>query len=178
MPLLCPLDGLEKNHQIVICDSEISMQAHKYLFHFGNNAYLKAGTEDIFDAVASVIDHCNSESSCSSGHSIAFEKIHLSLKWENMLRVCLWSKATPTIGDAFTLLRNAGISSEELQPFKTSADVNDIFPWLYYGKKFDVLKKICHSAKKQAEIHIKSHSVRVNCHLVAEETRQIVASSL
>lgn len=172
MPLLCPIDSTKENHELVICDSDLSQQAHKELFHFSDNVYLVTETyADVFDAISGIAASCNAApENCPS-------KIHIALMWENLLKVCSWKATKPLTGDVFTLLRNAGIKSEELQPFKT-ADINDIFPWLYYGKRFDILRKICHASKRQMEGHLKNHSIRVDCHLIAEDTKRIVASSL
>lgn len=172
MPLLSPLDNLKNNHEVVICDSELSRQAHKELFHFKDDVYIIADNESgVFDAVVNIATTCNSaEEACLS-------RIHLVLGWENILKISAWKAAKPAPGDAFLVLKNAGVSSQELQPFKT-ADINDMFPWLYYGKRFDVLRKVCHAAKRQLEGHLKSHSIRVDSHLIADDTKRIVASSL
>ncbi|MBI3592515.1 MAG: hypothetical protein HY099_03405 [Nitrospirae bacterium] len=172
MPLLCPIDNLKDSHEMVICDSELSQQAHQQLFRFSDEVYVVANTKaDVFDAISSAV------SSCNSTPEAILSKIHIALCWENLLKVSLWKAARPAIGDVFTLLRKAGIGSEELQPYKT-ADINDMFPWLYYGKRFEILRRVCHSAKKQMEGRLKNHSIRVDCHLIAEDTERIVASSL
>lgn len=172
MPLLCPIDNLKDNHELIVCDSEVAKQAHKELFRYNDNVYVTINeSENIFDIISNIVNSCNSESqTCPS-------KIHIVLNWTNLLQVSLWQAKKPTTGDAFTVLKNAGVGSHELQPFKTS-DINDIFPWLYYGKRFDILRKLCHKAKKQMEGHLKDHSIRVDCHLIAEDTRKVVASSL
>lgn len=172
MSLLCPIDNLRENHEIIICDSAVAKQAHKELFRYNDNVYITADeTENIFNLISNIVNSCNAESLlCPS-------KIHLVLNWLNLLQVSLWQAKKPTAGDAFTVLKNAGISSQEFQPFKNS-DVNDIFPCFYYGKRFDILRKVCHKAKKQVEGHLKNHAIRVDCHLIAEDTKRIVASSL
>ncbi|BCB97339.1 hypothetical protein JZK55_22610 [Dissulfurispira thermophila] len=172
MSLLCLIDNLNENHEIIICDSAVAKHAHKELFRYKDNAYVTVdNTENVFDAISNTVNLCNAESnSCPS-------KIHLVLNWLNLLKVSLWRAEKPTQGDIFTLLKNIGVGSHELQPFRTS-DLNDIFPWLYYGKRFDILRKLCHKAKKQMETHLKNHSIRVDCHLIAEDTKRIVASSL
>jgi hypothetical protein len=104
-------------------------------------------------------------------------RIHMVLGWENILRVSSWKSTRPAASDAFILLRNSGIGSYELQPFKTS-DVNDLLPWLYYGKRLDILRRICHTAKKQLENHLQSRIIRVDSHLIADDTKRIIASSL
>jgi hypothetical protein len=172
MPFLCPIDNLKENHELILCDSAVAKQAHKELFRYKDDVYVTVdNTENVFDAISNTVNSCNAESnSCPS-------KIHLVLNWLNLLQVSLWKAKKPAAGDVFTLLRKAGIGSEELQPYKT-ADINDMFPWLYYGKRFDILRRICHSAKKQVESHLKNHSIRVDCHLIAEDAKKIVASSL
>jgi len=69
------------------------------------------------------------------------------------------------------------VKEEELRPFSHS-DINDIFPWLYYSNRFDILRKICNAAKSRIESKIDSRKVLVYCHLVSEGTNKIVASSL
>lgn len=172
MPLLCPIDNLKENHEIIICDSVVAKQAHKELFRYSDDVYVTINeSENIFDVISSIINSCNAGSqSCPS-------RIHLVLNWLNLLRVSMWQAKKPATWDAFTMLKNAGVGSNELQPFKT-ADIDDIFPWLYYGKRFDILRKLCHKAKKQTEAHLKNHSVRIDCHLIAEDTKRVVASSL
>ncbi|MFZ3122467.1 MAG: hypothetical protein WA104_03755 [Thermodesulfovibrionales bacterium] len=159
-----------KNAELVICDSETASQAHKELFRSTDNKHI------ILDNAASILDSLSHIINvyCSS-HSL--QKIHLVMGWSNILQVSLWKTAKPAVGDIFTLLRNEGISSEELKMLKASA-IDDIFPWLYYGKRFGVLRKICHIAKRKAEDSFKGHSITVDCHIIAEDTKKIVASSL
>ncbi|MBI5212853.1 MAG: hypothetical protein HY957_05705 [Nitrospirae bacterium] len=170
MSVLCPIDNLKDNNKLIICDSALAKQAHKELFRYGDDVYVTGDAGAIFGAVSGVVESCNSGATRTA-------KIHLVLNWQNLLQVSLWRPKKPETGDVFTLLKNTGIGSKEIQPFKAS-DINDMFPWLYYGKRFDILRKLCHRAKKQMEDHLKNHSIRVDCHLIAEDTKKIVASSL
>jgi len=173
MSLLFPAEKFKENKELIICDSEEAKLAHRELFSFSDDAYIKTdGTVNIFDAISGVISACNSSPVCPG-------KIHIVLNWPNLLQISLWKAAKPLTGDVFTLLRNEGIGSQELQPFKNS-DINDIFPWLYYGKRFDILKKVCHIAKRKIENNLKGNGqlIRVTCHIIAEDTKKIVASSL
>lgn len=172
MPLLCSIDGLNNSHELVICDSELSRQAHKELFRFSDDVYMVAGNgTDAFNAITGAV------ASCNAAPSVRPSKIHIVFCWENLLKISLWKPVKPTAVDVFTILKNTGLSSQDLQPFK-NADVNDLFPWLYYAKRFDVLRKTCHTTKKQVESRLKDHTIRVDCHLIAEDTKRIVASSL
>ena len=116
-------------------------------------------------------------SSMHTAYHPPYAKIHLVMGWPNILQISLWKTAKPAVGDIFTLLRNEGISSEELKPFKAS-DINDIFPWLYYGKRFDILRRLCHIARRKVEDNFKKYSIAVECHIIAEDTKKIVASTL
>jgi hypothetical protein len=172
MPLLCPIENLKGSRELVICDGESSRASHKELYKFSEEAYIVAGELDnVFDVIAGAVDTFNTAN--GTGPS----KIHLVLGWENILRVSFWKSERPAAGDAFIILKNAGVSQQDLEPFKT-ADINDLFPWLYYGKQFQVLRKVCHSCKKQFERHLKDKAIRVDCHLVADVSTRIVASSL
>ena len=159
-----------KNAELVICDSETASQAHKELFRSGDIQYI------ISDKAASLLDYLSHiiNTYCLSS---PLRKIHLVMGWPNILQISLLKASKPSAGDVFTLLRNEGISSEELKPFKAS-DINDLFPWLYYGKRFDILRRLCHIAKRKVENNFKKYSIAVECHIIAEDTKKIVASSL
>lgn len=162
---------VENSKEIIICDSEDARKAHKELFRLDDNLYITTnGTGGILNAVLSVVDSCNSVS------SLCPAKIHIVVNWMNLLRVSLWKNDINT-GDMFMLLKNSGIDSQELQPFKNS-DLNDIFHSFYYAKRFDILRRLCHLERKQTESQFKSQPVRVICHIISEETKRIVASSL
>lgn len=172
MPLLCPIEKLKESRELVICDSESSRLAHRELYHFSDEVYILAGDQDnVFDTILGMVNAFNETP--ATGPS----RIHIVLGWENMLRVSSWKLIRPALGDAFILLKNSGVSTQELQPFKT-ADINDLYPWLYYGKRIDVLRKICHTAKRQMESRLKNRTIRVDGHLMANDTKRIVASSL
>ncbi len=173
MPLLCPVDSFDGRNEIVICDSETAKSAHMELFRFNEDVYITANNNSpsLFDMIYGIVDRCNSE----SGECPA--KVHLVVNWCNLLRVSIWKSLKLTTGDVFTILKSAGASAGDLQPFK-NADVNDIFPSFYYSKKFDIFRRLCHKAKKQVEEHLKTNTIRIDCHLVAEDTARIVASSL
>lgn len=171
MSILLPIENIRDNIELIYCDSEAAEQAHKELFRFSDSAYITTGkAANVFAAVSNIITTCNSSAACPV-------KIHIVLNWTNLLQVSLWQAASPMIGDVFTLLKNNGLGPQELQPFKAS-DINDIFPWLYYGKRFDVLRKVCRVAKRKIESNFKNQIIRVDCHIVAEDTKKIVASSL
>jgi hypothetical protein len=159
-----------KNAELVICDSETASQAYRELFRSGDIQYI------IPDKAASLLDYLSHiiNTYCLSS---PLRKIHLVMDWPNILQISLLKASRPSAGDVFTLLRNEGISSEELKPFKAS-DINDLFPWLYYGKRFDILIRLCHIAKRKVEDNFKKYYIAVECHIVAEDTKKIVASSL
>ena len=159
-----------KNAELVICDSETASQVHMELFRSGDIQYI------ISDKAAGLLDYLSHiiNAYCLSS---PLRKIHLVMGWPNILQISLFKASRPSAGDVFTLLRNEGISSEELKPFKAS-DINDIFPWLYYGKRFDILRRLCHIAKRKVEDNFKKYSIAVECHIIAEDTKKIVASSL
>jgi len=165
--------------EVVICDSKAAMEAHKDLFRFSQNAYLavfetadnSAGHScDVFPAVTRLIDTCNLAPFCPS-------RIHLVAGWENILKVAAWKAELTSAGDALIFLKNAGLAESDLTPFAGSP-VSDLFPYLYYGKQLNVIKKICMMARKQIESHLKKGGVRADCHMIAEDAPRIFASSL
>jgi hypothetical protein len=104
-------------------------------------------------------------------------KLHISAGWENILKIAIWTSDRPLIHEVIALIKKSGVSEEDLGPFN-EADINDIFPWLYYSNRFDVLRKICNAAKSRIESKINSKKVLIYCHLVSDDTGKIVASSL
>lgn len=168
--------------EIVICDSLGAMQAHKERFRFSQNAYINACEDaaaqpasggcfcNVFPIVAKIIDTCNALDYCPS-------RIHLAMGWENILRVAVWKQDFESIWDVFIVLKKAGLAEACLTPFANSP-VSDLFPFLYYKKEFDVLKRVCIITKKQIEARLKAKDVRVGCHLMPEDAAEIVASNL
>ncbi|HET6513657.1 MAG TPA: hypothetical protein VFG09_00705 [Thermodesulfovibrionales bacterium] len=151
------MESLER----VIVSSEVSRRAHRELYHCAEEAY-RMVNGDILEAV--------------KDFSGDFRRLHIASTWKDLLKLVSWT-SDPRIGDLFLILKNIGVKTEELLPFRES-DIGDIFPWLYYGKRFDALRKLCQIAKTNAERHLKNRDTRVYTHLVAEDLGNIVASSL
>lgn len=147
--------------EIVIVSNETSLRAHKDIFKFDEDSYIAPGG-DLLEFIAAFEGSVN--------------RLHIASTWIDFIKLVLW-KPAPKKGDLFLLLRDMGIGPDELRPFRDSG-MGDIFPWLYYGRRFDVLKKICLQAKTSAEKRMKNKDIRVHCHLVSEDTNRIVASSL
>ncbi|HTZ17617.1 MAG TPA: hypothetical protein VMB78_04180 [Dissulfurispiraceae bacterium] len=161
--------------EIVLCDSGAAMQAHRELFRFSRNAYLPVYESDgnACDALPSLqklVEACNASPACPA-------RIHVAAGWENILRVAAWKADLASVNDIFIVLRNAGVMESELKPFAGS-QVADLFPFFYYGKRLDVLKRLCRIACRQIESRIRMGGVRADCHLILEDAPRIVASSL
>lgn len=147
----------------VISENDICKEAHRQLFRFDEKIYTVTN--------GSVRDEI--EDRIKAGAL----RLHLTGTWPWMLKIALQKDDKPERGDVFYLLKLLGLNDEELQPF-ASADINDIFYSLYYGKRFDILRRLCHRAKKEVEKSVNNPSITIHCHLVAPEITQIVASSL
>ena len=149
--------------EIVIFQDEISKASHKALFSLDDVCYTQS-SRNILDTILEV-------------SQAGLTKLHISAGWENILKIAVWTCDRPLIHEVLALMKKTGLKEEELSPFKHS-DISDIFPWLYYGNRFDILRKICNAAKSRIESRIDSRKVMVYCHLAAEGTNKIVASSL
>jgi hypothetical protein len=145
----------------VFASSPASKDAHRNLYHFSESSYIIPG-KDLIESIITFKED--------------FSRLHIVSPWMNMVMLAL-GQAKPQRGDMFLLLRRAGIKAEELVPFRES-ELGDIFPWLYYGRRFDVLRRICQAAKVNAERYLRNNNVRVHCHLVVEDIPEIIASSL
>lgn len=147
--------------EVVLASNKTCRDAHRALYHFTEDHYVIV-EEDLLKAIASVTEDKH--------------RVHITGPWADIIRIATW-KSKPGRGDVLLLLRNSGIEGEELIPFR-NAESGDIFPWLYYGRKVDVLRRICRSAKANAEKHLKNGEAKIYCHLISEDTKSIVASSL
>jgi len=149
--------------EIVIFEDECSRESHKALFFLDDVCY-KRNDKNIINTILEAAQ-------------AGLSKLHISAGWENILKIAVWRCDRPLIHEVLALIRKTGVKEEELRPFSKS-DINDIFPWLYYSNRFDILRKICNAAKSRIESNIDSRKVLVYCHLVPEGTKRIVASSL
>ncbi len=154
-------DSMPCRTELVLASDETARLAHKELYHLHDDLY-RIVEDDLLGVIAALEGE--------------MKRLHMSLNWDDILKLATW-RASPSMGDVFFLLKNAGIGAEELLPFRNS-DVTDLFPWLYYGKRLDVLRKVCRVAKANAEKRIKNRDTRVYCHLSLVDTNRIVASSL
>jgi len=160
------LSDRDKNsffREIVIFQDEISRKSHKALFSLDDACY-KQSCINIVDSVLEAAQN-------------GLSKLHIAAEWENILKIAVWTSDSLLIHDVISLIKKCGVKEEELLPFKHS-DINDIFPWLYYSNRTDILRKICGAAKTRIESRIDSRKVLVYCHLVSKETEKIIASSL
>lgn len=149
--------------EVVISPNELSARAHKELYAFQDARYIMSGA----DLLASIL------STAEQGA----DRLHISVDWENLLKIALWSSARPLLFDVIHLLKKSGAGETELQPFM-KAEISDLLPWLYYGRKFDILRRICQAAKTKAEAKANRKGLHIYCHLVSDESRSIIASSL
>lgn len=149
--------------EMVLVQQEVSKKVHQELFSFDDSRYVVAGN-DILESILSLAEQ-------------GVDKIHITADWKHLLMIALWVPSQPPIFEVINLLKKHGSSDDELAPFMT-ADINDLFPWLYYGNKFDMLRKICNAAKAKAESQIRRKHLHIICHIVSEESARIVASSL
>lgn len=149
--------------EIVVFQDENSRKSHKILFSLDDSCY-KQSCNDILGTIVDVAQ-------------AGLSKLHITAGWENILKIAVWTCDKPLIHEVIALIRKTGVSEEDLRPFN-EADINDIFPWLYYSNRFDILRKICTAAKSRIESKVDSRKALIYCHLVSEETGKIVASSL
>lgn len=166
----CPIENFREDQIFILCDSDKSKIAHQELFRYKDDLYRILEKEKAFNQTKEIIDLFNSNNYSNP------VKIHIVFNWSNIFKILLWRFEYPS-GDIFLALRNFGLKSEELSLFK-NCDIGDIFFYLYYGKRFEILRKVCHGAKRQIERHLRNNFVKVDAHLVAEDTGRIVASSL
>jgi len=150
-------------HEMVIAEDDLAREAHKSLFHFNDENYLSGDNGNIFSILENIIKK-------------GALKVHLVGSWSWILRFATGSLQLKR-GEVFYILKSCGLTEDELKPFRDS-DIEDIFHFLYYGRRFEVLRKLCHKTKSRTEKSINHEGVRVYCHIVSAISKQIVASSL
>ncbi|MGW8272026.1 MAG: hypothetical protein ACWGN7_01415 [Thermodesulfovibrionales bacterium] len=144
-----------------MCDSETSRNAHRNLFGLKRSKYLICPRSPL-ECISDLGEHA--------------KRIHVSCLWDGLLKLAVW-KDSVGIEDVLLLLKSVGMGHADLAPFR-GADAADIFPVLYYGKNFDVLRRICRRAKEVTETRLGKKFLNVQFHLVAEGGQKIIASSL
>ena len=155
--------SINEVREVVLSHDELSARAHKELYAFDDSRYIITGS-DLLASILSVAENCA-------------DRLHIATDWVNLLRIALWSSEKPLLFDVISLLKKSGAAEVELQPFMR-AEINDLLPWLYYGRKFDILRRICIAAKTRAEGKVNRKGLHIFCHLVSDESRRIIASSL
>jgi hypothetical protein len=149
--------------EIVLYQGEAAKRSHRQLFSLNDACYRSAG-DDMVRKILSV-------------DLKGVSRLHISARWETIVGIALWTPGSPPAHEVLALLRKAGVTDEELLPF-VAADVRDLFPWLYYGNRFDVLRKVCNIAKARTEAKLGRKNLLVYCHLVSSEEEKIIASNL
>lgn len=145
--------------EIALCQSKITQRAHKELFCLSEGSYIVS--DDIRKTLLEMRFDEN-------------KRVHLCLNWSGLLKIILWTDELSK-GLIKNILLRAGIEEKELKDIEDSDPMN-IFYWLYYGKRFRVLRKLCLMAKELAEDKVRP--LRFECHLISEEISEIVASTL
>lgn len=155
--------GINGLREVVLSLNELAAKAHKELYSFEDERYISSGA-DLLASILSAVEN-------------SADRLHIATDWENLLRIALWSSAKPPLFDVINLLKKSGAAESELQPFMKT-ETSDLLPWLYYGRKFDILRRICIAAKAKAEAKANRKGLHIYCHLVSDESRRIIASSL
>ena len=144
---------------VVIADSEQSKEAHQELFRYSDDNYML-----VENLPFSVLSSLNGSA----------ERLHIAGSWEYVLKIAIGSEEIRP-GDVSLLMKKLGLPEDEIRPF-LNAPLNDLFYTLYYGKRFDVLRRLCHHIRRT--IQERFSGLMVDCHIVVPERPQIVASSL
>ncbi len=149
--------------EVVLYQGEASKRSHQNLFSLDDACYCPAGESMVAAILSADLENCS--------------KLHISAGWEAMLEVALWTSGRPLVHDVLALLKRAGVGDDEIGPFKKS-EVADLLPWLYYSKRFDVLRRVCNTAKTRIDSKLERKKLLVYCHLSMDDAGRIVASNL
>lgn len=172
MILLSNIDKIKKQGEIVISDSDLGISAHKELFSFNDDVYLKLNCDFLGDSVNDLLREINDYL------NLNIVNIHFVFGWNNLVQIAMWKFDSYSDKDINLLLAHAEVnlnSKEKISP----VDIQELFDSLFTRGSFSILRKICHLAKKQIDNRLENKSIHQTIfHLVAPQTRRIIASSL
>ncbi|MBF0317460.1 MAG: hypothetical protein HQL04_04730 [Nitrospirae bacterium] len=145
---------------IVIYDHPVSMQIHRELFHFDDDAYVSAG-DDLIGMLQGLEVH--------GGATVS-----VAAQWRGMISLALW-KNDPDTEEVSAFLVSV---SPECKEVLLTASADYVFELMYKQKRFDCLRRLSNTTKRLIERHIRDKRLRVEFHLVSEATGSIITSSL
>lgn len=146
-------------HEIVFASNELTKDIHRELFRFPEECYILIN----HNLIKSISSYCDK-----------VERIHLAVNWQDMIRLGTGCEK-PDKGSIFLLMKKVGLTDRELQHFNDP--MTELLSYLYFGKRFDVLRRLCTVTKKGLEKNLKGLA-RFSCHLVYEDVSAIIASNL
>ncbi|HSW64646.1 MAG TPA: hypothetical protein VLH56_15255 [Dissulfurispiraceae bacterium] len=167
-----PLAELVIRHrEVAVCSGADAARLHQDLYRLADGAYITL-TEGpaSFPELAALMQACEEDRTCREF------RLHVTVGWEALLHLAT-GKTALRRPDILLVLIDAGVKPEEMQPFR-EAPAADLFPWLYYAKRFDVLRRLCRSVKRKIDMRFAARDIRTVCHLVGDDGKTIVASSL
>lgn len=156
---------------LVVCDGPKSVSAHRGIFNFNEKDYIVCRPHLLPLTITDIIGRLTEGSDCTVCN------LHITTGWEGLFVVLLWEASDHSVRSVYLPLREAGMTRAEIEPF-VEGPVSDIFPNLYYSKRFDILRRLCSMAKKKVENRFPQMVGKIVCHLVAQYEGVIAASSL
>ncbi len=176
MTVCIPLSSQGLSGDVVVCDSHSSMLAHKGIFNFNDAAYvIHSEPVLILKLISRLIERALDDTVNDPG--IAINNLHIAVHWETLFCLLLWTEEIPSVNKAYLLLQEAGMTRNDIEPFLT-ATLHDLFPSLYYSKRFEILRRLCTKTKRHLEQRFPIMKGKILCHLTLREDGIIAASSL
>jgi hypothetical protein len=151
-----------KREILVLVEGEAAKKSHQELFSLPDALY--RCVEGI------IIDEVIALSPSVSG------ELHIAGGWETILSAAMWSGTAPAVCDVLALLKKTGMADAELSLLDDLA-LRDIFSLLCREESLELLRRICNVARANVE-SLRSGGAKVHIHIVSDETKRIVASSL
>ncbi|KJU82570.1 hypothetical protein MBAV_005236 [Candidatus Magnetobacterium bavaricum] len=145
---------------IVIYDHPASMQIHRELFHFDDDAYVSAGG-DLIGMLQGLDVHGGST-------------VSVAAQWRGMISLALW-RHDPTVEDVSAFLLSV---MPECKEILLTASADEVFEFMYKQKRFDCLRRLSNTTKRLIEKHVRDKRLRIEFHLVSEANGSIITSSL
>ncbi len=146
---------------LILCENITAKEAHRELFGYNDSCYAILGIESIKEELTRLNRFKNIDS------------LHICVSWVTLLELATRGSVMNRF-NITELMKRAGLNEEEREIIKDFG-INDIFPWLYYGKKFRVLRKLCNITKDNIK---REMNLKLEIHLISEDIKQIVASTL
>jgi hypothetical protein len=178
----CPLSTPSDTANLVLCINEEAAQAHLGLFGLPEHAYATPADNQRASSAVSAVSWLMrriDDLSLAGRPPDTPKAVHLQVVVDGsgLAALALWSVDEPSPDELLSLLTTAGMAAGEARAI-TPHGRRRIFASLCHENRVDILRRLCRLVKRKIEDRTRAPGLHVDCHMLAEESKRLVASSL